>query len=165
MLWKSQEQTERIMDASTKRILVVDDEEVVRLSYSRVLSGSHCQVMSAWTRSEISRLLQQEPCDVVLLDLRMPEVDGMTVLKMIRDCWPESEVIIVTGYPTIESAKEALTLGACDYLAKPVGPDQIIAAANAAMLHKVWALRCEPNMDETRPDEVPGNIANITCCL
>ena len=152
------------MDATAKRILIVDDEEIVRLSYARVLSGSHCKVMAAWTPPEISRLLQQDPYDVVLLDLRMPELDGMTILRAIRERWPESEVIIITGYPTIESAKEALTLGAYDYLAKPVGPDQIIAAANGAILHKMWALRSEPNIDRIEAGEVPGNLANITRC-
>jgi DNA-binding NtrC family response regulator len=153
------------MDTTAKRILIVDDEEVVRLSMRGSFREPICKVMAAWTRLEISRLLQQDPYDVVLLDLRMPEIDGMTVLKAIRQRWPESEVIIITGYPTIESAKEALTLGAYDYLEKPVGPDQIIAAASGAILHKTWALRTEPSMDGIEVGEVPGNLANITRCL
>jgi DNA-binding NtrC family response regulator len=65
----------------------------------------------------------------------------MSVLKMIKEKWPESEVIMITGYPAVESAKEAVSLGAYDYLAKPVGPDDVINAANGAMMHKRWALR------------------------
>jgi ActR/RegA family two-component response regulator len=62
------------------------------------------------------------------------------VLRTIKERWPESEVVVVTGYPSIESAKEAIRLGASDYLAKPVGPEEIIKAACSAMLHKEWTL-------------------------
>ncbi|HCE07897.1 MAG TPA: Fis family transcriptional regulator, partial [Oxalobacteraceae bacterium] len=130
------------MNAQAK-ILVVDDEEVVRLSYLRILAGNNCKVEAVWTWMQVSQLMQQDPFDVVLLDLRMPGMDGMTVLKAIKQCWPESQVIIITGYPTLESAKQAVTLGAYDYLAKPVGPDQVIDATNNAMLHKKWALHSE----------------------
>jgi len=84
--------------------------------------------------------MQQDPFDVVLLDLRMPDMDGITVLKALKQSWPESEVIVITGYPTLESAKQAVALGAYDYLTKPVGPEQVIDASNAAMQHKRWAL-------------------------
>jgi two-component system response regulator HydG len=65
----------------------------------------------------------------------------MEVLKTIKEKWPDSEVIIVTGYAAVETAKEAVALGAYDYLSKPVGPDEVIDAATAAMRHKKWALR------------------------
>ena len=125
------------------KILVVDDEEVVRLCHVRTLSGEHCNVEVVRNGKDALQVMEQHPFDVVLLDLRMPGMDGMTVLKTIKEKWPESEVIIITGYPAVESAKEAVTLGAYDYLAKPVGPDDVINAANGAMLHKRWALRCE----------------------
>jgi DNA-binding NtrC family response regulator len=89
--------------------------------------------------------MQRDPFDVVLLDLRMPETDGITALRALKQRWPESEVIIITGYPTLESAKEALTLGAYDYLTKPVEPEQVMKAANAALLHKQWGLHAEAN--------------------
>jgi DNA-binding NtrC family response regulator len=129
------------------KILIVDDEEVVRLSYMRVLAGTNCQVTTAWTWEQVTQALQGEEFDVVLLDLRMPDMDGITVLKALKRRWPASEVIVITGYPTLESAKEAVTLGAYDYLMKPVGPDQVIEAANAAMLHKRWALRSDSDAD------------------
>jgi DNA-binding NtrC family response regulator len=122
------------------KILVVDDEEVVRLCLVRTFAGEHCNVEVVRNGNEALKLMGQRPFDVVLLDLRMPGMDGMAVLKTIKEKWPESEVIIITGYPAVESAKEAVTLGAYDYLAKPVGPDDVINAANGAMLHKRWAL-------------------------
>jgi len=126
---------------TTARILIVDDEEVVRLSYMRILAGANCQVKAVWTWAQVMQAMQEEAADLVLLDLRMPGMDGLEVLRELKQRWPDSEVIIITGYPTLASAKEAVTLGAYDYLTKPVGPAQVIAAANAAMLHKLWALR------------------------
>ena len=126
------------------KILVIDDEEVVRLAYLRTLSGEHCNVDVVGNGHDALELMKTHSFDVVLLDLRMPGMDGMTVLKLIKEKWPESEVIVITGYPGVESAKQAVTLGAYDYLAKPAGPDDVINAANGAILHKKWALRCEP---------------------
>lgn len=126
------------------KILVVDDDEIVRLSHVRVLASAHCNVEVVRNGKEALEVMEQHPFDIVLLDLRMPGLHGMAVLKIIKGCWPESEVIVITGYPTVESAKEAVMLGAYDYLAKPVDPDDVINAANGAMLHKRWALRCDP---------------------
>ena len=124
-------------------ILIVDDEEVVRHSQLRILANVKCNAAVAWNGIEALQAMEQHPFDVVLLDLRMPGPDGMWVLKTIKERWPESEVVIITGYPTIESAKEAVRLGAHNYIAKPVGPDDVIKAANDAMTQKRWALRSE----------------------
>jgi DNA-binding NtrC family response regulator len=128
------------------KILVVDDEEVVRRSYLRSLSSEHCSVELAKNGLDALEVMEQRPFDVVLLDLRMPGMDGMTVLRKIKEKWPESEVIVITGYPAVQTAKEAVTLGAYDYLAKPAGPDDVINAANGAMLHKRWTMRCEQSV-------------------
>ena len=136
------------MDDRTKN-LVVDDEEVVRLSHIRTLASIHCDVEVVRDGKEALQVMGQRPADVVLLDLRMPGMDGMSVLKMIKQRWPETEVVIITGYPTIETAKEAVRLGAYDYLAKPVGPDDVINVANGAMTQKKWAL----HKDRTGQDE------------
>jgi DNA-binding NtrC family response regulator len=141
-----------IMDEKTK-ILVVDDEEVVRLSHIRTLASVHCNVEVVRDGSEALQVMEQRPADVVLLDLRMPGMDGMAVLKMIKQKWPETEVVIITGYPTVETAKEAVRLGAYDYLAKPVGPDDVINVANGAMTQKKWAL----HKDRTGQDEGIGS--------
>lgn len=132
------------MDTNIK-ILVVDDDEVVRLSYLRSLADAHWIVESAWDGNEALRAIKEKAFDVVLLDLRMPGVDGMEVLKAIKDKWPETEVVIITGYPSIETAKQAVRLGAHDYLAKPVGPDDVINATMDAMTQKKWTLHRERN--------------------
>ena len=127
------------MNAKT-RILVVDDEEVVRLSYLRALAGAHCEVEAVLNGVDALREMARHPFDVVLLDLRLPGPDGMSVLRALKDRWPESEVVVITGYPAIETAKEAIRLGAYDYLAKPVDADDVIRAASGAMQQKTWAL-------------------------
>ena len=137
------------MDADT-RILVVDDDEVVRLGYLRSLAGADWNVESVWDGNDALRVMEEKPFDVVLLDLRMPGLDGMEVLKAIKDKWPDTEVVIITGYPTIETVKEAVRLGVCDYLAKPVGPDDVINAARYAMTRKKWTLhRVRTNQNGT----------------
>ena len=136
------------MDEETK-ILVVDDEEVVRLSHIRTLASMHCNVEVVRDGSEALRVMEQRPADVVLLDLRMPGMDGMEVLKQIKQRWPETEVVIITGYPNVETAKEAVRLGAYDYLAKPVGPDDVINVASGAMTQKKWALHRDRTESET----------------
>jgi len=126
------------------RVLIVDDDETVRWSYQRSLQGIACNIATAGNGEEALETMEQNPFDVVLLDMRMPGQDGLSVLRTIKQKWPESEVVIITGYPTVDSAKEAVRLGAYDYVAKPVGPQDVINVADAAMTRKQWALRRVP---------------------
>jgi DNA-binding NtrC family response regulator len=126
------------------RILVVDDDEVVRRSYRRSLQGLSRNVEAASDGEEALQTMEQNPFDVVLLDIRMPGQDGLSVLRTIKQKWPESEVVIITGYPSIDSAKEAVQLGAYDYVAKPVGPQEVINVTDGAMTRKRWALHRVP---------------------
>jgi DNA-binding NtrC family response regulator len=142
-------------------ILIVDDEEIVRRSYSRVLSGAHCETKSVVDGDEALRAMARESFDVVLLDLRMPGQDGITVLRAIKEHWPESEVVVITGYPTIETAKEAVRLGAWDYLAKPVDPDEVIHATRGAVLRKRWALRTERGGEEACAGPTQASAAQV----
>ena len=126
------------------KILVVDDDETVRRSYQRSLQGMSCQVEAARDGNEALQSMERKPADVVLLDMRMPGQDGLSVLRTIKQKWPESEVVIITGFPTVDAAKEAVRLGAYDFVAKPVGPQDVINAADGAMTRKQWALRPLP---------------------
>jgi DNA-binding NtrC family response regulator len=122
-------------------ILIVDDEEVVRHSHLRSLAGTGCNTRVAENGKTALDVMEQNAIDVVLLDLRMPDIDGMDILKTIKQRWPDSEVVVITGYPSIESAKQAVRLGAFDYLAKPVGPEEVVKAANDAIVQKRWSIR------------------------
>jgi DNA-binding NtrC family response regulator len=138
------------MKISGRNILVVDDQEVVRRSLLRSLADTHCNVEAVESGEEALRAMDARPFDVVMLDLRMPGVDGMSVLKTIKEKWPESEVVILTGYPSVETAKEAIRLGAHDYLAKPVSPDDVMRVAGSAMMRKHWMLRTASTSAEAR---------------
>ena len=124
-------------------ILVVDDEEVVRLALARVLGSDRCHVEAAWNGADALNEIERHRFDVVLLDLRMPGMDGISVLKAIKEKWPEIEVIVVTGYPSLETAKEAIRYGAYDYLSKPVEPERMIEVAHSAAMQKRWSLQRE----------------------
>ena len=125
------------------QVLNVDDEEIVCRSYLRSLAGAQCSVQVAWSGEEALYALEQQRFDLVLLDLRMPGMDGMEVLKTIKQTWPDTQVVVITGYPNIETAKEAVRLGAYGYLAKPVGPAEVINAANDAVMQKKWTLHSD----------------------
>ena len=122
------------------KVLVIDDEEVVRLSHRRILAGERFNVETVLNGVEGLELLERHPVDVVLLDLRMPGLDGISVLRTIKEKWPEIEVVVITGYPSIETAKEAIQLGAYDYLAKPAHPDDIVKVTCGAVMQKKWGM-------------------------
>lgn len=140
-------------------ILIVDDEEVVRRSFSRILLGAQCNAAVARSGEEALQAMARHAYDVVLLDLRMPGTDGIAVLRAIKENWPESEVVVVTGYPSIETAKESVRLGAYDYLAKPLGPEEIINAAQAAVTRKRWALHRTATNDAAHGREASANLS------
>src|SRR6184192_25409 len=114
------------MKALAGSVLVVDDDEIVRASYLRSLSRTDCDVETVSDGSEALRTMERHPFDVVMLDLRLPGMHGLSVLKAIKQKWPGSEVVVITGYPSVESAKDAVRLGAYDYLVKPIGPNELI---------------------------------------
>jgi DNA-binding NtrC family response regulator len=128
-----------------RKILIVDDDEVVRLSYLRSLESTCCSIEAASNGEEALQAMEQSPVDVVLLDIRMPGRDGMSVLRTIKEKWPESEVVIITGYPTVDTAKEAVRLGAYDYRAKPMAPQDVINVTDGAITRKTWALQRIPD--------------------
>jgi len=121
---------------SKGKILVIDDEGIVRTSCSRALSPEGYEVASAKNGSEGLKLLEGGKFDIVLTDLKMPDMDGIEILRKVKEKWPETEVIIITGYQTVDTAVKSIKLGAFDYLEKPFTPDTLIAAVTNALAHK-----------------------------
>ena len=121
---------------NTKRILVVDDEEIVRTSCSRTLAPAGFDVRLARNGVEGMNMLKEEAFDLVLTDLKMPDMDGIEVLRKIKESWPAVEVIIITGYQTVDTAVKAIKLGAFDYIEKPFTPDALITAVSKALDRK-----------------------------
>lgn len=108
------------------KVLVIDDEEIARISCQRVLGREHIPVTLAGSGHEGLDILMREPHDVVLVDLKMPEMDGVEVARRIRNYDPNIVTIIITGYATIESAVAVMKEGAYDYLPKPFTPDELL---------------------------------------
>ncbi len=107
------------------KVLVVEDEERMRTLFQDALTMWGYHVTPASTGAEAIELVQGQLFDTVLCDVRMPEMDGLTILREIKRHDPSIEVVMVTGYPAVNSAVEALKLGAYDYLAKPVNLDEL----------------------------------------
>lgn len=108
-----------------KPILVVDDEKNIRLTMSQSLEPLGIPVETAINGEEALRKLRDGQFGLVFLDLKMPGIDGMDVLRRIKEDWPKIRVIIITAHGTIESAVEAMKLGAVDFIQKPFSPGEI----------------------------------------
>jgi len=110
---------------SSGKLLIVDDEKIALKNLEHVLKKEGYEVAATQSGANALALLEKQPFDVVLTDLRMEKVDGMQVLKKCRESWPDSEVIMITGYATLESAVEAMKQGAFYYIAKPFRLDEV----------------------------------------
>src|SRR5512138_3025727 len=115
------------------RVLVVDDQKNMRATTAIVLREAGHVVEEAEDGAAAIQRVQQEAFDVVLTDLRMPAVDGMEVLREAQRLAPETQVIVMTAYGTIESAVEAIRLGAYDFLAKPFKEDELLLRVAKAL--------------------------------
>jgi DNA-binding NtrC family response regulator len=114
------------------RILVVDDELTVCKSIRQVLVREDCEVDMAQSGEEALNKEADEPYDVMIVDLMMPGLSGMDLLKMLKARNPKARVIMVTGYPTMRNTLQAMQLGAMDFLPKPFLPTtlrNLVAAA------------------------------------
>ncbi|MCF8026302.1 MAG: response regulator [Desulfobacteraceae bacterium] len=116
-------------------ILVVDDEKNIRLTVGRVLESLEIPVHTAVNGEAALQKLQEDRFSMVFLDLKMPGMDGMEVLRRIKANWPQTRVVIITAHGTIESAVKAMKLGAVDFLQKPFSPAEILELAKE-ILHR-----------------------------
>lgn len=126
----------------TKKVLVIDDEQIVLDSISKILKDEDCEVeVSLSGREGLDKALHKH-YDVVLTDIRMPDIGGMRVLRDIKRAKPSLPVVMITGYATVQSAVQAMKLGAMEYLEKPFTPEKIIEVVNTAV-HKAATLPVE----------------------
>lgn len=112
------------------RILVIDDEEIIRTSCKRVLISEGYDVDIAVSGLEGLKLFEKAKYDLVLVDLKMPGLNGIEVLLNIKSQHPEQNVMIMTGYDTIEHIVESISSGAAHYLEKPFTPDTLLERIN-----------------------------------
>jgi len=130
-----EDQTERIdepagtgeaSESAPVRVLLIDDEADFLESLSRILTRRGMIVHTAISGDEGLRILDREPVDVTVLDLKMPGLSGMEVFEQIKRKRPEVEVIMLTGHATVDSGIEGVRQGAADYLLKPTEPEALI---------------------------------------
>ncbi len=115
-----------------KRILIADDEEGIRESLNLILGDDH-DLSFANDGEETLAKAQSESYGAILMDIKMPKLDGLEVLKRLRKAGVKTPVLMLTAYQSVDLAKEAVRLGACNYLPKPFERDQIIAAVQDAL--------------------------------
>lgn len=108
-----------------KRVLIVDDEKNIRLTLSQALEAPGLDIATAVNGEEALARLAEKRFGLILLDLKMPGMDGMEVLRRVRQAGPDVKVIIITAHGSIESAVEAMKLGAVDFIQKPFAPAEI----------------------------------------
>ena len=118
------------------KILVVDDEEIVLKSCRKILEDGKYEVVTALSGKDAFDILQKEPIDIVITDIKMPGMDGMEVLEKIKEEYPDILVIMITGYSTVQSAVQAMKLGAFDYIPKPFTPDEVLVVVEKALEKK-----------------------------
>lgn len=109
----------------TERILIIDDEKNIRLTLTHALDPIGSSVDTAVNGEEGLEMIAENNYDIILLDLKMPGMDGLEVLKRLREIAQGVRVIIITAYGTIENAVEAMKLGAVDFIQKPFSPKEI----------------------------------------
>jgi DNA-binding response OmpR family regulator len=132
------------------QILLMEDETNVAKGLKLVLGEAGYEVDWAETGKSALELCRRKRYDLMLADLRLPDVDGMEVIKEVRRQWPQTGVIVITGYSTVDSAIEALKLGASDYLQKPFTDDEIKAAINEALTARAVVVeKSRRNLPET----------------
>jgi len=121
---------------SKGKILVIDDEDIVLKSCYRALTPEGHTVKTANNGAEGLSMLENEPFDIVMVDIRMPDMDGIELLMRIKGKWPETEVIMITGYSddTLRhTLANTIKLGAFDYIEKPFTPHSISLSVQKAL--------------------------------
>jgi UDP-3-O-acyl N-acetylglucosamine deacetylase len=139
-----------------KKVLIVDDEERVVQSIAGVLEDEGFQVTKAKSGEEAIKIFQQEVPDVTLLDIWMPGMDGMEVLKRLKWIAPECQVIMISGHATISTAMTAVKLGAFDFIEKPLSLDLLLVTIRRALDHQKELLTVERSEEIVTEEPFPG---------
>jgi len=136
-----------------KKILVIDDELTPRYTVQQVLKDRY-NVFTAEGGKEGLEFMAQNPVDLVVLDIRMPNMDGITVLDEIKKRYTDTEVVLLTAYASLESARKAVRLGAFDYLMKPFDKDDLLKVVERGLqrkrTHEEARLEHEELVDKTK---------------
>ena len=117
------------------RLAVIDDEPIVCQRLRQIFRKGPFEIETFGEGEAALRRMAEQPFHLVLSDIRLPDRDGLEVLKQIKKDFPKTQVILITGYATLDQAVEAVKTGAFYYLAKPFTPDQVSAIVHRAVEH------------------------------
>jgi len=143
------------------KILLVDDEVVFTNNMSKLLDNRGYRVMAVNSGGAAIRAMQEEDFDVVVLDLKMPGMDGITTLKEIRKLGLFTETLILTGHGSIDTALEAIKLGAYDYLTKPCEIGDLVAKIEGAWEKKDDAQKKDIQDKIQKVVESPSSVFDV----
>jgi DNA-binding NtrC family response regulator len=143
------------------KILLVDDEVVFTTNMSKLLTNRGYKVTAANSGDAAIQALEKENFDVVVLDLKMPGMDGLTTLKEIKKLGLFTETLILTGHGSIDTALEAIKLGAYDYLTKPCEIDDLLGKIEGAWQKKDGAEKKEMKEKIQKVVESPSSIFDL----
>jgi NADH:ubiquinone oxidoreductase subunit E len=142
--------------ADNIKILVVDDESVVVRSCERVLKSEGYSTEGVLSAKEAILKMEQSTYHLVLTDLKMPDIDGITLIRWIKREKPDTGIVVITGYPSQETIKDALDLGIIDYVPKPFTPAVLIDVTKRAI---AWISR-KTAREEKAKEELPPSMLN-----
>jgi len=135
-------------------ILVVDDENVARQSLTDILKLEGYNVASASNGQAAVEHVRTHPIDLMIVDLRMPGMDGLEVVQVVNQVAPDTEIVLLTAFASTDSAVKALRLRVHDYLTKPAAPAQVIASVKKGLARRIAKLQSKSNSGEaTEIDE------------
>ncbi len=118
---------------SARKILIVDDDEGIRESLKLILSDNYDLILAESGQQCLDVLDHADDIGLVLMDIKMPKMDGLDVLKKLREKKSNMKVVIVTGYKSVDTAQEAVRLGALGYILKPFKPEHILSTVKNKM--------------------------------
>ena len=135
------------------KILLIEDDVAFCKMLETFLKKNDFEVISAFTADEAYKLLEEQHVDLVITDVRLPDGDGLTILKVVQEKHQAAQVILMTGYAEVNKAVEAMKSGAFDYISKPVRPDELLKIVNKALENA--------SGNEARGPETPKQLVKI----
>jgi len=144
-----------------KNILVIDDEPIVLDCCRSILHQEGFEVRGAMNGREGLKKIEEDEYHAVLVDWKLPEIDGMEVLRIIKKNHPDIIVVMITGYPSVESAVKAMKLGVSDYVSKPFTPEELKEALINALEHSKGPKKEEPEIESAIEAEAKRIIYGI----
>jgi CheY-like chemotaxis protein len=153
------------VDRPKARILAVDDEPVVLDSFRRILVLEGYSIDTVQSGPEALSLVRRADYDFVFTDLKMPDMDGVEVVKAVKHLRPDVDLVVITGYGTIETAVETMQHGACEYVQKPFTADELAEFVNKLVVKRqarIEALR-QPTVRVVSPSQAEDTPVNEYC--